>query len=108
MQRQESLDTPDDTDAFFDEVLSLALDALGIFLLDTRNEHIPRHLAIPRQPGAQCARHAFSIEPIGFGPPATARHQEACRIEHNRTDAASDQKPGKPEAIVTDLVTEND
>ena len=43
-----------------------------------------------------------------------ARHQEARRIEHtrriehNRTNAAGDQKPGKPEPVVTDLVTESD
>jgi hypothetical protein len=108
VQRQKPFDAPDDTDALFDKIFSLALDTLCIFLFDTRNKHITRHLAIPRQPGAQCSGHAFSIEPISLRSAATARHQEARRIEHNRTDAAGDQKPGKPESIVTYLVTEND
>ena len=108
MQRQEPFDAPNDADARFDEVLSLSFNALRVFLLDARNEHITCHLAIPRQPGAQCACHAFSIDPISLGPAATARHQETRRIEHNRADAARNQKPCKPDPIVTDLETEND
>ena len=40
-------DAPDDAGALFNEVLSLALDALRVFSLDARDEHLPRNLAIP-------------------------------------------------------------
>ena len=74
VQRQKPFDTPNDADACFDEVLSLTLDAFCIFLLDARNLNVMRRLAISRQPHAQCASHAFSIDPISLGPAATARH----------------------------------
>src|ERR1700733_7559620 len=74
MQREKPFDAADDADALLNKILSLALDALRVLLLDTRNLHIPRHLAVTRQPGTQCARHALSIKTIRLGPTATARH----------------------------------
>ena len=108
MQGQKPFDAPHDADALFHQVLSFALDTLRIFLLDARNLYISCHFTIARQPGAQCPRHALSIEAIRLGATATARHQEARRVKNNRTDTTRDQNPSKPETIVTNLIAEHD
>src|SRR5207245_2657694 len=86
VQGQKPFDAPHDADALFHQVLSFALDTLRIFLLDARNLYISFYLTIARQPGAQCPRHALSIEAIGLGETATSRHQEAGRVKNKRSD----------------------
>jgi hypothetical protein len=108
MERQKSLDATNDAGALLNQVFSFPFDSLCILLFDSRNMNLARHSAITRKPCAQCACHAFRIKAIRFGAAATTRHQEARRVENNCANAPRDQKPGKPETIVADLVAQHD
>jgi len=108
VERQKSLDPSNDAGALLNQVFSFSFDSLCILLFDSRNMNLARHSAITRKPCAQCACHAFRIKAIRLGAAATARHQEARRIENNCANATRDQKPGKPKTIVADLVAQHD
>jgi hypothetical protein len=108
VERQKSLDAPNDAGALLNQVFSFPFDSLCILLFDSRNMNLARHSAITRKPCAQCACHTFRIKAIRFGAATTTRHQEARRVENNCANAPRDQKPGKPETIVADLVAQHD
>jgi hypothetical protein len=67
VQGEQPLDPADDTSPFLNQVLALALDPLGIFLLDRRKAHSRGNRTIAGKPGSKNSGHLLGIKPISLG-----------------------------------------
>src|SRR6266851_9535280 len=108
VQRAQAFDPSDKPCAVVDEGLAFAAEPFGVFFLDGRNANVSRYRTVATEPGSQDTCHFFRVQPVGLGPPSTARFQEARRIEHHRPDADLQQDARQPETVIPDFVADRE
>jgi hypothetical protein len=82
VQGEQPLDPSDDTSPFLNQVFALALDALGIFLLNRRNAHNRGTGTIAGKPSSKDSSHLLGVKPIRLGDPTSTRFEKARRVEY--------------------------
>ena len=97
-----------DTRALADQVLALAVRALGILLLKRRDRDHAAMIRLAAKPADEDALEQLSVEPIRLRPPMLARHSYARRMDDVGFDAAHPQPPSQPEAVTAGLEREGD
>jgi hypothetical protein len=63
----------------------------------------PAHAVIPGKIGLQDPDHCLCVNPVRFGPVATARNKETGWVEDIDVDPARSKQSSKPESIISDF-----
>ncbi len=99
LRERQCLDAVLDAQLFLNQMLALAMNALGVLLIGRRHTHHAANLSVALKVGRQHAQHTFCIEPVGLSPTSSPIDENAGRLKHMIGNAVCGQKPVQPEAV---------
>src|SRR5262249_15618900 len=85
---KDGLDLVHDPRLVSDQVPSLAVRPLCVFLLGRRDRHHAAMALLAAQPAEKGSHQQFRVEAIGLRPPMFARHRDARGVDHVSLDIA--------------------
>jgi hypothetical protein len=100
----QAFDAVDVLDPLTDQPLALAMQPLGVLLLEARNAHHAARIRLAAQMATECTLHPLEVDPVGLGALRSPVYQQARRIEDMIAHPMRFQHMVQPEAIVAGLV----
>jgi hypothetical protein len=82
VKRAQAFDAVDVLHPLLDQPLALAMQPLGVLLLDARNAHHTAGIRFAAQMAAERALHPLDVDPVGLGGLRSPVHQQARGIKN--------------------------
>jgi hypothetical protein len=105
VERTQTFDAVDVLDPLLDQPLALAMQPLGVLLLDAWNAHHTAGIRFAAQMPAERALHPLDVDPVGLGGLRSTVHQQARGIKDMIVHPMRFQEMVQPEPVVTRLVS---